>query len=185
MTHPSESRLIDRFLEGEPDPEVDRHLESCAGCRAKIHSMEVISAHLSQYTIPDCDGETAEDVFAAAWAKARENRMEERSAMSWVRWGLRPATVFGAGLFLGYLLFSNGDPGAERNPPLESGQEVKRPPAEVEKLPDTRMNNEYWEKTGFRNAKFTPSLRYEGNREVWGGTLEAETPGGALVVMNY
>ncbi len=51
--------------------------------------------------------------------------------------------------------------------------------------PEERMGSEYWERAGFRNAKFTPTLRSEGGRNVWGGRLEAETASGALVVMNY
>lgn len=185
MSHPSESKLLDRFLVGPPDPEIDAHVESCADCRAKMERLEKARDRLFEYGASECVDEASEVLFATAWAGSRGVRQTDRSAAGWLRWGIQPATVFVAGLFLGYLLFSNGDPGAEKNRPLNGEQEVRRPTTENEKLPDAGTQNEYWEKAGFRNAKFTPKVRYEGNREIWGGTLEAETPGGAMVVMNY
>ncbi|MCA9444926.1 MAG: hypothetical protein KC964_29335 [Candidatus Omnitrophica bacterium] len=216
MTHPNESNLIDWFLDGSDDLEIESHLESCAACREKVESLRNVRELLLKNEVSRSDPNTTEDVFTAAWTGADVARRKRRSPFGWFRWSLQSAGIFVAGLLVGYVLFSSpsGDPmpGTDGVLPPSHDQEVgerprNRAPEDLEDLmnrkerdprtaetseeppeeenPDERMASDYWEEVGFRNAKFTPTIRSEGGKKVMGGRLEAETPGGALVVMNY
>jgi hypothetical protein len=210
MKHPNESHIIEWFLDGQRDREMEDHLEDCEVCREKFQKLKTTHNCLLGHEISDCDPDVAENLFATAWIHSRDQRNTRTFPLAGWRRGLQPACLFMAGLFLGYLLFSTHSlesfRGGEAALPAASDRwsaparteytaiptdtaskraETKDANSDGNRGPEERLHSEYWEKTGFKNAKITPTVRYEDGRNIWGGRFEAETASGALVVMNY
>jgi len=184
MKHPSDSQLIDTLLEGSVDLEIRQHLGNCPACSERLRRLESVRESLMGEEVLKCDPETSEEIFSKVWDESREGVSSRPGGLGWWRWGVQPAGIFLAGLFLGYVLFA--DP--NRTDKTEVPRDSPNPTTDRSKetgIQREELEIDYWEKAGFRNAKFTPTVRYEGGRQVMGGQLEAETAGGALVVMNY